>query len=242
MEYCQLGRAGITVSRVCMGTLNFGPETSEPDSHAVMDHAHDRGVNFFDTSNVYGWKRGEGWTEQIIGRWLAQGGGRRERTVLGTKVYEPTSDWPNDGRLSARHIRRACEDSLRRLQTDYIDLYQMHHVDRATPFEEIWQAMEQLVQEGKITYVGSSNYAGWDIATAQLTAESRHFLGLVSEQSQYNLTNRAIERELIPALQHFGIGLIPWSPLVMGVLADCPSTSDRHGTRNRDSRSSCAQT
>ena len=227
--------------------MNFGDATDKPASFEIMDTAIDNDINFFDSADVYDgpqspdMEKGYGTSEEIIGEWLAKSG-RRDEIVLATKVYQPMGLGPNDRRLSAYHIKRACEASLRRLQTDHIDLYQMHHVDRATPFEEIWQAMEQLVQEGKITYVGSSNYAGWDIATAQLTAESRHFLGLVSEQSQYNLTNRAIERELIPALQHFGIGLIPWSPLVMGVLADCPSTSDRHGTRNRDSRSSCAQT
>jgi len=219
MEYCQLGRAGVTVSRICMGTLNFGPETPEADSYAIMDHAHGRGVNYFDTSNVYGWKRGEGWTEQIIGRWFAQGGGRRERTVLGTKVYEPTSDWPNDGRLSARHIRRACDDSLRRLQTDYIDLYQLHHVDRNTSWDEIWDAMDVLRTQGKILYVGTSNFAGWHLAQGQETARTRNRLGLVSEQSIYNLVTRDIEREVIPAAQAYGMAVLAWSPLHRGMLA-----------------------
>jgi aryl-alcohol dehydrogenase-like predicted oxidoreductase len=125
---------------------------------------------------------------------------------------------PNDRRLSAYHIRRACEDSLRRLQTDHIDLYQMHHVDRRTPWDEIWQAMEQLVREGKVTYVGSSNFAGWDIATAQSVAASRNFLGLASEQSLYNLAARTVELEVIPALRYYGIGLVAWSPIGMGLL------------------------
>jgi aryl-alcohol dehydrogenase-like predicted oxidoreductase len=163
-------------------------------------------------------EKGYGISEEMIGRWLAKGGGRRERIVLATKVYQPMDIGPNDRRLSAYHIRRACEDSLRRLQTDHIDLYQMHHVDRATPWEEIWQAMEQLVREGKVTYVGSSNFAGWQIATAQSAAASRHFLGLVSEQSLYNLTARTVELEVIPALRHHGAGLIPWSPLAGGLL------------------------
>jgi aryl-alcohol dehydrogenase-like predicted oxidoreductase len=139
--------------------------------------------------------------------------------VLATKVYQPMETGPNDKYLSAYHIRRACEASLKRLQTDHIDLYQMHHVDRATPWEEIWQAMEQLIREGKITYVGSSNFAGWDLATAQMTAQSRHILGLASEQSLYNLSQRTIELEVIPALRHFGIGLIPWSPVGKGLLS-----------------------
>src|SRR3954469_950052 len=135
-----------------------------------MDRAHEVGINFFDTANVYGWRKGEGWTEQILGRWFAQGGGRRERTVLATKLYGSMSDWPNDTFLSARHIRLACDASLKRLQTDWIDLYQMHHVDRSTPWDEIWQAMETLVAQGKVRYVGSSNFAGWHLAQAQAAA------------------------------------------------------------------------
>src|SRR5512144_643209 len=193
MDYTQLGRTGLKVSRLCLGTMNFGPLTTEPDSWAIMDKALDLGINFFDTANVYGWKTGEGWTEQIIGRWLAQGGGRREKVVLATKVYGEMGEWPNEMCLSALHIRRACEDSLRRLRTDHIDLYQMHHIDRLTPWEEIWQAMDVLVQQGKVVYVGSSNFAGWHIAKAQELAKSRHFVGLVSEQSLYNLKDRTIE-------------------------------------------------
>src|SRR5690349_24315812 len=181
MEYVHLGRAGVRVSRLCLGTMNFGPQTSEPDSFAIMDHALELGINFFDTANVYGWRRGEGVTEQIIGRWLAQGGGRREAIVLATKVYATMGEGPNDSRLSALHIRRACDESLRRLQTDYIDLYQMHHIDRATPWDEIWEAFSVLRQQGKVIYFGSSNFAGWHLAGAQESALRQHFLGLVSE-------------------------------------------------------------
>jgi aryl-alcohol dehydrogenase-like predicted oxidoreductase len=219
VEYTQLGRSGLKVSRLVLGTLNFGPETPEPDAHAIMDHAHEIGLNFFDTSNVYGWKRGEGWTEQIIGRWFALGDGRRDRTLLATKLYEPMSDWPNDGKLSALNIRRACEASLRRLQTDHIDIFQMHHVDRDTPWEEIWSAMELLRLQGKILYVGSSNFAGWHLAQAQEAARSQQLLGLVSEQSIYNLLTRDIELEVLPAAQHYGIGVLPWSPLHRGMLS-----------------------
>jgi aryl-alcohol dehydrogenase-like predicted oxidoreductase len=198
--------------------MNFGPQTSEADSFAIMDRALERGINFFDTANVYGWKKGEGWTEQIVGRWLAQGGGRREKVVLATKVYGTMGDWPNHSRLSALHIVRSCEDSLRRLKTDTIDLFQMHHIDRASPWEEIWQAMETLVRQGKVIYVGSSNFAGWHIARACERASARHFFGLVSEQSLYNLLDRTIELEVIPACKEYGLGLIPWSPLKGGVL------------------------
>lgn len=219
MEYTQLGRTGLKVSRLCLGTMNFGPETNEQDSFAIMDQSLEEGINFFDTANTYGWKTGEGITEQIIGRWLAQGGGRREKIVLATKVYGMMGEGPNEGRLSAYHIRRACEESLRRMQTDHIDLYQMHHVYRLTPWEEIWQAMEQLVREGKIIYVGSSNFAGLHISQAQATAAARNFLGLASEQSLYNLSVRMIELEVIPACKAYGLGLIPWSPLAGGMLA-----------------------
>jgi len=218
MEYRHLGRTGLLVSPLCLGTMNFGPHTTEPDSFAIMDRALELGINFFDTANVYGWKLGEGVTEQIVGRWFAQGGGRREKVVIATKVYNRMSEWPNDSKLSARHIKRACEESLRRLQTDHIDLYQMHHIDRETPWEEIWQAMEQLVREGKIIYSGSSNFAGWHIARAQETAARRNYLGLVSEQSLYNLKDRMIELEVIPACESYGLGLIPWSPLSGGIL------------------------
>lgn len=218
MEYTNLGRTGLSVSRLVLGTMNFGPETSEEDSRAIMDRAHELGINFFDSANVYGWRKGEGVTEQIIGRWFATGGDRRERTVLATKLYGRMGDWPNENRLSALNIRRACDASLRRLQTDYIDLYQMHHVDRATPWEEIWEAMSVLRQQGKILYVGSSNFAGWHLAQAQESARARHLLGLVSEQSLYNLVSRWVELEVLPAARHYGLGVIPWSPLHGGLL------------------------
>jgi aryl-alcohol dehydrogenase-like predicted oxidoreductase len=218
MEFTQLGRTGLKVSRFCLGTMNFGPQTSEEDSFGIMDKALELGINFFDTANVYGRKRGEGITENIIGRWFAQGRGRREKTVLATKVYGLMGDWPNESRLSALHIRQACEASLKRLQTDHIDLYQMHHIYRTTPWEEIWQAMELLVQQGKVLYVGSSNFAGWHIAKAQEAAKARHFMGLTSEQSLYSLNDRMIELEVIPACQDYGLGLIPWSPLSGGLL------------------------
>jgi aryl-alcohol dehydrogenase-like predicted oxidoreductase len=217
VEYTRLGRTGLMVSRLCLGTMNFGPQTSEEDSFAIMDQALELGINFFDTANVYGWKIGEGVTEAIIGRWLAQGG-RREQIVLATKVYGKMGEGPNDRRLSAYQIRSACEGSLRRMQTDHIDLYQMHHIDRETPWEEIWQAMEHLVREGKVLYTGSSNFAGWHIAQAQAEAKQRNFMGLVSEQSLYNLTERTVEMEVIPACRAYGLGLIPWSPLGGGLL------------------------
>ncbi|PPF64908.1 aldo/keto reductase [Clavibacter michiganensis] len=235
MEYTHLGRTGLRVSRVVLGTMNFGPQTSEPDSHAIMDAAHAQGVNFFDTANVYGQDLGRGATEQIVGRFFAQGGGRREKTVLATKLYGDMTDYPNDGKLSALNIRRALDASLTRLQTDYIDLYQFHHIDRATPWEEIWQAIEVAVQQGKILYAGSSNFAGWHIAQAQEAAKARHFTGLVSEQSIYNLIVRDVEREVLPAAQAYGLGVIPWSPLQGGLLAGVLD-KEADGSRRRDGR------
>jgi aryl-alcohol dehydrogenase-like predicted oxidoreductase len=226
MEYTHLGRTGLSVSRLCLGTMNFGPETSEQDSHAIMDRALDHGINFFDTANVYGWKKGEGVTEQIIGRWFAKGGGRREKVVVATKLYGSMSDWPNDTFLSARNIRRACDESLRRLQTDHLDLYQMHHVDRATPWDEIWEAFSVLRQQGKVLYFGSSNHAGWHLAQAQEAARRHGMLGLASEQSLYNLLERTVELEVLPAAEAYGIGVIPWSPLFGGLLGGILRKSD----------------
>jgi NDP-hexose C3-ketoreductase / dTDP-4-oxo-2-deoxy-alpha-D-pentos-2-ene 2,3-reductase len=223
MEYRRLGRTALRVSPLCLGTMNFGPLTSEPDSYEIMDHALEHGINFFDTANRYGGPKGPGATEEIIGRWLAQGGGRREKIVLATKVFGPMTEWPNDGGLSARHIRAACDESLRRLQTDHIDLYQMHHIDRTASWDEVWSAMETLVQQGKVVYVGSSNFAGWHIAQANEAAARRNFLGLVSEQSLYNLASRTVELEVLPACKHYGLAVIPWSPLAGGLLGGTTS-------------------
>jgi aryl-alcohol dehydrogenase-like predicted oxidoreductase len=242
MDYTHLGRCGLSVSRLCLGTMNFGPLTPPADAHAIMDRAHELGINFFDTANRYGGAQSPpgqaarnerahaGWTEEIIGDWFASGGGRRERTVLATKLYGAMGDWPNEGKLSALNIRRACDASLRRLRTDYIDLYQMHHVDRDTPWEEIWQAMEVLVAQGKVIYVGSSNFAGWHIARANDAAAARGFFGLVSEQSIYNLLTREIELEVLPAAIEYGVGVIPWSPLHGGVLGGV-LRKEREGAR-----------
>lgn len=219
MDYKHLGRSGLTVSRLCLGTMNFGSRTEESASHGIMDRALAEGVNFFDTANVYGGPAGKGRTEEVVGSWFAQGAERRDKTVLATKVYGNMTDWPNDTFLSARNIVRACEASLRRLQTDWIDLYQFHHVDLRSPWDEIWQACETLVAQGKVLYVGSSNHAAWQMAAANEAAARRNFQGLVSEQSHYNLLTRHVELEVLPAAKHYGIGIIPWSPLAGGLLA-----------------------
>ncbi|HKI78996.1 MAG TPA: aldo/keto reductase [Ignavibacteriaceae bacterium] len=233
MEYTHLGRTGLKVSNICLGTMNFGPYTPEDESHNIMDKALDHGINFFDTANVYGWDKGVGLTEQIIGRWLSKEKSNRDKIVLATKVYGKMGDGPNDQKLSAYNIKKACEDSLKRLQTDHIDLYQMHHIDRETPWDEIWQAMEQLVKEGKVLYVGSSNFAAWNIVEANYIAKQRNFLGLVSEQSIYSLRNRHIELEVIPACKEMGMALIPWSPLGGGILCGVLGNQNK-GRRNRE--------
>src|ERR1700722_15630582 len=230
MQFTHLGRTGLTVSRICLGTMNFGPETDEPTSFSIMDSALEAGINFFDSANVYGRSKGRGATEEIVGRWFAQGGGRRDKVVMATKLYGDMGDWPNDGKLSALNIRRACEASLKRLQTDYIDLYQMHHIDRRSSWDEIWEAMEVLRVQGKILYVGSSNFAGWHIAKAQEAAARRNFMGLVSEQSHYNLLTRQIELEVLPAAGDYGLGVIPWSPLASGLLGGLVR-KERDGSR-----------
>ena len=243
MQFTHLGRSGLSVSRLCLGTMNFGPLTSESDAHAIMDAAHEHGINFFDTANAYGLNsagvsglgEGKGSTEQIIGRWFAQGDGRREKTVLATKLYGDMGDWPNEGKLSALNIRRALDASLKRLQTDYIDLYQFHHIDRDTPWDEIWQAIDVAITAGKILYAGSSNLAGWHIAQAQAAAAQRNLTGLSSEQSLYNLITRDIELEVIPAAQHYGLGIIPWSPLEGGLLGGV-LRKERDGKRRFEGR------
>ncbi|GAC1605753.1 MAG: aldo/keto reductase [Pseudarthrobacter sp.] len=235
MEYTHLGRSGLKVSRLCLGTMNFGPNTDEPGSFAIMDRALELGINFFDTANVYGGAGHRGWTEEIIGRWFAQGGERRERAVLATKLYGTMTDRPNESKLSALNIRRALDASLKRLQTDYIDVYQFHHIDRDTPWDEIWQAIEVAVQQGKILYSGSSNFAGWHIAQAQEAARRRNYTGLVSEQSIYNLLRREVELEVIPSAQQYGLGLIPWSPLQGGLLGGVLK-KERAGVRRSEGR------
>ena len=248
MDHTHLGRSGLSVSRLCLGTMNFGPHTTQDDSFAIMDSAHEHGINFFDTANVYGRggpdsgamrTTGRGATETILGNWFAQGGGRREKTVLATKVYGDMDDWPNSGRLSALNVRRALDASLKRLQTDHIDLYQFHHVDRDTPWEEIWQALEVAVAQGKVLYVGSSNFAGWHIAQAQEAARARHYTGLVSEQSIYNLLTRDLELEVIPAAEHYGLGILPWSPLHGGLLGGVIKKTNQ-GVRRLEGRAAQA--
>ncbi|MGG3643404.1 aldo/keto reductase [Bacillus gobiensis] len=230
MQYTFLGRTGLRVSRLCLGTMNFGVDTDEKTAFRIMDEALDIGINYFDTANIYGWGENAGLTETVIGRWFAQGGQRRERVVLATKVYEPMSnpiDGPNDKRgLSLYKIRRHLEESLRRLQTDHVELYQMHHIDRRTPWDELWEAFETQVRSGKVDYIGSSNFAGWHLVKAQAAAKERRFMGLISEQHKYSLLERTPELEVLPAARDLGLGVVAWSPLAGGLLGGSALQSD----------------
>jgi aryl-alcohol dehydrogenase-like predicted oxidoreductase len=225
--YTHLGRTGLQVSRLCLGTMNFGPQTDEATSFEVMDAAIDAGLTFFDTANVYGGWAGKpeahaGWTEEIIGRWFAQGGGRREKVVLATKVHGRMNnplDGPNDDNgYSAYKIKRSVDASLARLQTDHIELYQMHHIYTHAPWDEVWGAFEDLIAAGKVVYAGASNFGARHLCWAQQAASERHFLGLVCEQHRYSLVTRQPELELLPTALELGLGVIAWSPLGGGLL------------------------
>ncbi len=232
LQHRTLGRSALKVSRLALGTMNFGPRTPPAEAFAIMSQAADLGINLFDTANQYGGALGVGATETIVGDWLAQNRDRRQRLVIATKVHEPMSDDINDRGLSARHIQMACEASLRRLRIDCIDLYQMHHIDRLARPEEVWQAMDRLIDQGKIIYAGSSNFPGWKIAQMNERAQARGRLGLVSEQGLYNLVERRAELEVIPACSEYGLGLLVWSPLAGGLLAGPPD--EAAGRRQAD--------
>ncbi|MEU7898889.1 aldo/keto reductase [Nonomuraea sp. NPDC049152] len=228
MRYTNLGRSGLQVSRLALGTMNFGPLTDEETSHRILDAAVDSGINLVDTADVYGADANKqvyglepekGRTEEIIGTWLTKTPSRRDQIVLTTKVYGAMGPGVNDIRLSARRIRRACEDSLRRLRTDHLDVYMLHHVDRSTPWEEIWGALSQLRQQGKVLYFGTSNHAAWHIARGQAVAERLGEFGFTVEQSIYSLMQRAVELEVLPACRDMGIGFLPYSPLHGGLLS-----------------------
>ena len=225
MKYTNLGRTGMKVSKLCLGTMNFGPYTDEKDAFTIMDRALEAGINFFDTANEYGEYFGKGrtgWSEEIIGRWFKQGGGRREKVIISSKVYNSMNDQNdgphNDESLSAYKIRRHIEGSLRRLQTDHIELYQMHHIYREMTWEEGWEVFQALVNQGKAYYIGSSNFAAWHIAKAQAAAEKRNFMGLVNEQHRYSLICRFPELEVLPAAKDYGLGITVWGPLGGGLL------------------------
>lgn len=215
----RLGRGGPRISRLALGTVNIGGRVDERQAHRLLDHAVACGLNLVDTANIYGWRVYKGYTEEVIGRWLAMAPARRDDVLLATKVGNPMAGGPNDGGLSARHIVAACEASLRRLGTDRIDLYQMHRVDPTVGWDELWQAMQLLTTQGKVRYVGSSNFAGWHLVAAQAAAADRDLEGLVSEQCLYNLVSREAELEVLPAARACGMGVLVWSPLHGGLLS-----------------------
>ena len=232
MKYENLGKSNMAVSRVCLGTMHFGSRTSEEDSFAIMDRALEMGINFWDTADVYGGGGNRGGSEAIIGKYFQARPGSREKVVLATKVYNKMTDedWPNSGSgISTYRVRQHVEDSLRRLQTDHIDLYQVHHIDRSVTPEEFWGTFDRLVDDGKVLYMGSSNFPGWGLAQHQLQALQRGSLGLVSEQTMYNLLCRYPELEVLPAAEAFGIGVIPYMPLAGGLLTG--KTASVEGSR-----------
>jgi len=214
MEYRSLGRTGVQVSPLCLGAMNFGDPTPEDESIRMIDAALDGGINFIDTANVYN----AGESERIVGKAL-QANGRRDEVVLATKAYNAMGPGPNDRGNSRLHIMRACEDSLRRLQTDHIDLYQLHRPALAIPQDETLRALDDLVRSGKVRYIGSTTFPAWLVMEA-LSLSDRHSLArFISEQPPYNLLDRRIENELVPLAQRYGLALLPWSPLAGGILA-----------------------
>lgn len=217
MDYRHVGKSGLKVSPICLGTMNLGPRVDDATSMRILDAAFDAGIQFFDTADTYGRRSGRG-TEELLGRWFSQSPGRRAQAVLATKVCGRTGTGPNDSGLSARHIREACEASLRRLNVDHIDLYQMHHVDWDTPWEETQEAMQRLARQGNIGYLGTSNFPAWMLAKACESMRARGGPGLICEQSVYNLANRTIELEVVPACRHYGLGLLAYSPVGGGLL------------------------
>lgn len=236
MKYTRLGDSGATVSRIALGTMNFGPVIGQDESFDILDHAVESGINFIDTADVYGGPplgSEAGSTETLVGEWL-RARGNRDDVMLATKVFGKMGALPNQNGLSAVHIRAAVDASLARLGTDRIDLYQMHHIDRGVPIDEILEAFTLLRQQGKIHYLGSSNFAGWNIAQYREHAETRRQVPLVSEQSVYSLAKREIELEVVPATAHYGMGLLPWSPLAGGKLGGILKKTDHGRSKSID--------
>lgn len=234
MDFRTLGRSGLKVSPLCLGTMNFGGATPEVDARQIINRALDGGINFIDTADVYN----EGESERVVGKVL-QENGQRENVILATKVFNPVGEGPNDWNLSRYHIVKACEDSLRRLQTDRIDLYQLHRPSPDIPQEETLRALDDLVQAGKVLYIGSSTFPSWMIMEGLAISERYGWSRYVSEQPPYNLLERRIENEIIPLAQKYNLAILPWSPLAMGMLAgrylpgdEAPSDSRLAENRN----------
>jgi NDP-hexose 2,3-enoyl reductase len=219
IEVRQVGRSGLRVSALCMGTANFGDVTDTTTAHRILSRGLDAGITCIDTADIYNRSQGLDASEIIVGRWLDEDRSRRQQIVLSTKVFGTTGDGPNDAGLSARHMRLACDESLRRLRTDWIDLYVLHHVDMSVRWDETLDALDRLAAAGKILYVGTSNFAAWHLTAMHLTASARGMFGPVSEQSTYSLARREVELEVLPACHAQGIGFFAYSPLAAGLLA-----------------------
>jgi len=228
MEYRKLGRSGVLVSPLCLGTMNFGGSTNEEDSFTIMQKAIDGGINFFDTANVY--NKGE--SERIIGKFL-KGNNLRGQVFLATKVNGRMGDLPNDAGASRYHIIKACEDSLRRLQTDHIDLYQLHRPPLTHPQDETLRAFDDLIHAGKVRYIGCSTHPAWMVMEALSLSERYNLNRYISEQPPYNLLDRRIENELVPLCQKYDLAIIPWSPIAMGILAGRYSQTDNYPENSR---------
>lgn len=214
MEYRQLGRSGVRVAPLCVGTMNFGNPTHEEDATRIVHRALDAGLNFFDTADMYN----AGESERILGKALASSG-RRDDAIVATKAFYPSGPGPNDHGLSRRYLIRACEASLRRLGTEWIDLYQMHRPDPTTPIDETLEALTHLVASGKVRYVGTTTHPAWAVVEALLMAERHGYARYITEQPPYNLLDRRVENEMAPVALKYGLGLLPWAPMAQGVLA-----------------------
>lgn len=234
MEYTNLGNTHLKVSRLCLGTMNFGVKTEEKQAFRIMDMALDAGINFFDTANNYGMTiHKEGITEQILGRWFAQDRSKRQRVVLTTKVHECMRnplDGPNDEQgLSRFKIRRHFEESLKRLGTDHVEIYFMHHYDRQMNMEEVADTFAWLIAQGRVDYMGTSNFPAWALADLCTMTEYRHIPGPVCEQHKYNLMCRTAELEVIPSVRKHKVGLVTYSPLGNGMMKKCGEPSEGSG-------------
>lgn len=238
MDHVRLGRSGLKVSRLCLGTMTFGLQCDEPTSFAIMDRAAEGGISFFDTADAYplgGDLDLRGKTEEIIGRWLK---GKRDDFIVATKCFVPMGERPFQGGNSRRHVINAAEASLRRLGTDYIDLYQLHGYDPTTPVDETLEALDQLVKSGKVRYIGCSNWLAYQLARALGRSEAKNLQLFVSVQPRYNLLFREFEREMFPLCLDEGVGVIPYNPIAGGMLsgkhdrAKAPETGTRFGYQN----------
>ena len=231
MDYVNLGNGGLKVSRICVGCMGFGTPAwrewvlDEEHSRRVIKRAFEHGLNFFDTADLYS----QGVSEEVLGRAVREFSSR-DQAVIATKAFYPTGTGPNDRGLSRKHLFDAIDGSLRRLGTDYVDLYQIHRMDPTTPIEETLRALDDLVRMGKVRYIGASSCYAWELAQALALAERHGWTRFVSMQNHYNLVYREEEREMIPLCRKEGIGLIPWSPLARGLLAGARRKNDRHET------------